>query len=71
MLYNGYAVQELHGSDADLNEVRGSRPEADDSTQLVPDSPPCCTPGMLVSAFCIGQSHGSSWCFLACTMADV
>lgn len=34
MLYNGYAVQELHGSDADLNEVRGSRPEADDSTQL-------------------------------------
>ncbi len=34
MLYNGYAVQELHVSDADLNEVRESRPDADDSTQL-------------------------------------
>ncbi len=68
MLHNGYAVQELHGSDADLNEVRGSRPVADNSTQLT--APLCQTHPPAVPQVCLfvlsalvnhTVSHGVFW----------
>ena len=80
MLYNGYAVQELLGPAAELNKVRESRPEADDSPQQSatlrqahPHAAPkvCMSLIVLVCAVCIGQLHGSSSCLLACTMVYV
>ena len=80
MLYDGYAVQELLGPDAELNKVRESRPEADDNPQQSatlrqahPHAAPkvCMSLIVLVCAVCIGQLHGSSSCLLACTMVYV